>query len=139
MITMKQICKLQSSAACSLCLLLVSDHTLLYQVRYLNRHPGSQTKSHCMSNTKFGSIPAPQGLEVVGEANLSSSVHLCCLPIQLRQGNLRACHRVGHRYVKLNVKLVLQLVVIVPTFAKPASAFFIRLKSKPVIVRLLVV
>ena len=38
---------------------------------------------------------------------LKSLFHLCCLPIQLWQGNLRACHRVSHRNVELHIKFIL--------------------------------
>lgn len=42
-------------------------------------------------------------------------------------------------YIKLDIKLVLEKVLDVPTLSKPPSPFFITFQSKPVIVCLLVV
>lgn len=39
------------------------------------------TKSHSMSNAKFGNIASPQWLEVISKADLTTSVHFCCFTI----------------------------------------------------------
>jgi hypothetical protein len=65
-------------------------------------------------------VLGPERLEVYGEADLASPVHLGCLALQLRQFNLRSHGRVGGGHVKAEVKLVLDEVVHVPAHSTAA-------------------
>ncbi len=83
-------------------------------------------------------VLCPQRLEVDCQADLAASVHLGCLPFQLRQLNLRRDCWVGGRHLKLKVKLILDVVVHVPALAGPLFAAVAGLYGEPVCVALLV-
>jgi len=51
----------------------------------------THAKGHCMCNTKLWNISGPERLEMIGEADLASTVHLGCFAIKLRQGYLWCC------------------------------------------------
>lgn len=39
------------------------------------------TKSHCMSDAELRNIASPQWLEVISQADLTTSIHFCCFTI----------------------------------------------------------
>ena len=51
--------------------------------------------------------------------------YLGSFSVELWKCDLGRGSRVGHRYVELHVKLVLELLVVVPTFAEPAGALLV--------------
>lgn len=65
----------------------------------------------------------PQRLEVHGEADLPSPVHLVGLAVEGGELNLRGDLRIGDGDVELEGKLVAAEVVDVPAGALPAGAF----------------
>lgn len=69
---------------------------------------------------------------MIRQTDLPASVHLCCLPIQLRQLNFRCCRRVGCRNVEFHIKLVFDMLINVPTRANPSRAVLIRLYLEPI-------
>lgn len=74
---------------------------------------------------------------MVGHANLSSSIHLSRLAIKLWDLNLGSRGRVGSRNVELDLKLVLDVLVDVPTSSEPPCTLLVRLNLEPVRVVLL--
>ena len=92
-----------------------------------------------MAPTRPGApVLRPERLEVNGEANLAAAVHLCSLPLQLRQLNLRRYCWVCRRDVKLEVELILDEIVHIPALAGPSQATVSRLYREPVAIALLV-
>ena len=85
-----------------------------------------------MNDAKLWDVLGPEREEVIGHANLSSSVHLRRLAIKFRYLDLGSSGRIGSRNVELNVKLVLDVLIDVPASSKPASAFLVRLNLEPV-------
>ena len=67
------------------------------------------------------------------QTDLSTSIHLCSLPFQFRELNFRCCCRIGSWYIELEIKLIFDQLVNVPTLALPVSSFFICwFDSKPI-------
>jgi len=81
----------------------------------------------------------PQGLEVIRQADLTAAVHLRCLAVELRKGDLWRSGWVRHWNVELHVELVLQQVVHVPALSEPLGALLVGLQSEPVAAGLFVV
>ena len=75
-------------------------------------------------------VPAPERLEVVGEADLSAAVHLGRLAVELGQRDLGRRHGERHRDVELHVELVLEELVDVPALAEPPRTLLVRLKPE---------
>ena len=82
-------------------------------------------------------VPAPERLEVVGEADLAAAVHLGRLAVELGQRDLGRRHGERHRDVELDVELVLEELVDVPALAEPPRALLVRLKPEASIVQYL--
>lgn len=96
---------------------------------------------------------------MVCQANLSPSVHLGCLSVQLWNGYLRGSSRVCDRYLKYceslmegesacwpnspyiecHVELVFQQIVDVPALSEPLCALLVGLQTEPVHVRGLII
>ena len=79
-------------------------------------------------------VPAPERLEVVGEADLPAAVHLGRLAVELWQGDLGRRHGERHWDVKLDVELVLEELVDVPALAEPPRPLLVRLKPEASII-----
>lgn len=112
-----------------------------------------------MCYAELGHIPRPQRLEMVGQANLPSSIHFRRLPVQFRKRNLRRggwvsdrdlegyrCGQNGNEemewpkgpYIECHVELVFEEIVHVPALAEPLGALLVGLETEPVHVRGLV-
>lgn len=66
------------------------------------------------------------------QADGSTTVHFCCLPIQRWYLNLWSCGRIRCRDVKLEVKLVLDELVDVPALSRPVCALFVGGDGEPI-------
>ena len=95
----------------------MSDHKAL--------HVLSNVDSNSENWTESEPIPAPEWFEVVREADLATAIHLGRLAIEFGQRDFGSCHWEGHRDVELDVKLVFEQLVDVPTFAEPSGALLI--------------
>ena len=83
---------------------------------------------------KRGTSPVlgPQRLEVYSQADGAASVHLCCLPIQRVDLDLRRCRWVGGWDVKLKVELILYQLVHIPALARPVGSVLVGGDCKPI-------
>lgn len=97
------------------------------------------TQCHGVGDAELWHIAGPQGLEVIGEADLSTAIHLRSLAIKLWQSDLRRGRWVCHWNVELHVELVLEQIVHVPALAEPLGALLVGLQAEPVAAGLLVV
>ncbi len=74
----------------------------------------------------------PQRLEVHSQTDGAAPIHLCCLPIQRGDLDLRCCCWVCCRDVKLKVKLILYKLVHILALARPVSSVLVGGNSEPV-------
>lgn len=75
-----------------------------------------------MCYPKPGTIFRPQRLEVHRQTYLASSIHLLGLSIKLGQFEFGSGGRIGNGDIKLQIELVFEQIVNIPTFAGPARA-----------------
>ena len=92
------------------------------EVWNLRGHPRREAEAEGVCDPKFGRILRPKGLEVHREADLATSVHLGCLPVELRQLQLDRGLRVRNGNLELEVELILEEIVDYPALARPFRA-----------------
>ena len=117
----------------------ISNQAFFNQIWNLNSQPGSKAEGHSMAYTKLRHIAAPQRLKMIRQADLAAAIHFRRFSVQLGQRYFRRCGRIRDWYVKLDVELVFEHLVVEPTLAEPPGALLIGLEPEPVVVRLLVV
>ncbi len=73
-----------------------------------------------------------------GLTNFSSAVHFRGFPFKLRQFEFGCRIRIGNWNFKLQVKLVADLLIIVPTLSGPSCASFVAFDFEPIFILLFV-
>ena len=91
-----------------------------------------------MRNTKFGLIFRPQRRKVNIQTNATTSVHLECFSIEIRQDKVHGRSRVCSRNLELKPELILGKIVHKPALSVPFGPVSIRFNLEPVAVRVFV-
>lgn len=117
------------------CIIFVLNHTRIDKNRNFCSKPRckAQTKSMCYAKPR--TIFCPQRLEMHCQTYLPSSIHLLRLSIELWQLKLRCRSRISNGNIELQIELVFQQIVNIPTFASPSCPLRISGGDpKPVVV-----
>ncbi len=111
-------------------------NTTFHQVRNFCCQPWCQAQTQSLRYSKMRTVLSPQRLEMDCEAYFSSSIHFCSLTFQLWYLYLGSSHWIGCWNIELEVELVFDKFVDVPTCSFPVSSVLvIRFNGKPVRVR----